>query len=131
MKCFVEIDQGRLNHPPTQFRLSQFLFSFYFMKNRESLTNIEREKEFIQTLFNFSHFQETNPDLRINQILPFFQNSKNGPNYLINLIDYYPLCRPQHSNICKLFVENVFLSFPKDNRNIFPDSKSTFIAVSS
>ena len=91
------------------------------MINKESLSDIERENEFIKTLFNFSHFQEKSYANRINKILSFIQNSKNEPNYFIQLIEYYSLCRSQYPGISKLFVKCIFLCFPEtteQNKNV-------------
>ena len=78
------------------------------MNNKESLINIEKENELIKTLFSFTKFQEKKSAERIYQILSFIQNSKNGPNYFIKLIDNYSLCRMQHPNLSKLFVKCIF-----------------------
>ena len=83
------------------------------MNKKESLSEIKRENEFIQTLFNFVHFQEKNFAGQINIILSFIQNSKNGPNYFIQLIDNCSLCRPQYRDIWKLFVKCIFFCFPE------------------
>ena len=81
------------------------------LNKKESLGDIERENEFLKTLFGFTEFQETSSPDRINKILSFIQNSKNGPNYFIKLIDHYSLCRPQYPNISKLFVKCIFFCF--------------------
>ena len=88
------------------------------MKKKESLGDIERENEFIKTLFNFSLFQEKNSADRINKILSFIKNSKNGPNYFINLLEYYSLCRPQNLDISKLFVKCIFFCFLETTEQI-------------
>ena len=81
------------------------------MNVKELLSDIERENEFIKTLFNFTTLQEKNYSDRITKIVSFLQNSKNGPNYFIQLIDYYSLCRPQHSDLSKLFIKCIFFCF--------------------
>ena len=83
------------------------------MNKKESFSDIARENEFIKTLFNFTNFQErNNTDLK-NTVLSFLQISKNGPNYFINLIDHYSICRPQYPDLSNLFVKCVFLCFPE------------------
>ena len=83
------------------------------MNNKESLSAIERENEFTKTMFNFTQLQEKNSADRINKILSFIQNSKNGPYYFIKLIDYYSLCRVQHPDLSKLFVKCIFFCYPE------------------
>ena len=80
---------------------------------RKGLSDIEKDNEFIKNLFNFSQFQERNYINLILQISSFIQNSKNGPNYFIKLIDYYSLCRPTFPNFSKLFVNCVFSCLPE------------------
>ena len=87
------------------------------MNKKGSLSDIENESEFIRTLFNFTKPQEKNSASRINLILTFIQNSKNGPNYFIKLIDRHSLCRPQHPDFSKLFVKCIFSCFPETEEN--------------
>ena len=83
------------------------------MNKKESLSDIERENEFIKTLFNFTKIQEKSSADLNNQFLSFLQNSQNGPNYFIKLIDHYSLCRPQYHDLSKLFVKSIFSCFPE------------------
>ena len=92
------------------------------MNNKESLINIEKENELIKTLFSFTKFQEKKSAERIYQILSFIQNSKNGPNYLIKLVDHFSLCRPHNPDLSKLFVKCIFFCFPETN-----EENKTFI----
>ena len=83
------------------------------MNKKESLSNIERENEFIKTLFNFTKIQEKSSSDLNNQFLSFLQNSQNGPNYFIKLIDHYSFCRPQYHDLSQLFVKSIFSCFPE------------------
>ena len=87
------------------------------MNKNESLSNVERENEFIQTIFNFSHLQEKNSADRINTILTFIQNSSNGPNYFFKIIDFYSLSRPLYPNFSKLLVKCLYFCSPETQTN--------------
>ena len=88
------------------------------MNHKESLRDIERENEFTKTIPNFTQLQEKNSADRINKILSFIQNSKNGPSYFIKLIDHYSLCRIQHPDLSKLFVKCIFFCFLETTEQI-------------
>ena len=91
------------------------------INSKELSSEIEKENKFIKALFNIS-YQGKNSAERIKEILSFIQNSKNGPNYFIQLIDYFYLCRPQHLRLSMLFVKCVFFCFPETT-----EANKTFI----
>ena len=80
---------------------------------KDSFRDVERENIFVQTLFNYSHFQEVNSADRNIEFMSLIQNSKNGPNFFIKLIDCYSFCRPHNPNFSKLFMKCLFLCFPQ------------------
>ena len=79
---------------------------------------LKEVNEYIKELFNFNggetqlkHFKET--------FTNYINDSNNGPNYFIKLLDFYSQCRPhqckpQH-NVSKELIECVSSSFPEQN----------------
>ena len=71
-----------------------------------SESRLNKENENIKKLFNFNRDEAT-----LNQIKETIQHSESGPQYLINLLEYYSKCRPHEHDVCKELVEYVFSLF--------------------
>ena len=64
----------------------------------ESESTLKEVNSNQKELFNFNgddaqlkHLKEVNTH--------FIKNTKNGPNYFINFVEFYSLCRPNHVHI--------------------------------